>query len=91
MHNICLHRGDLNVSNLLRWSVDFRYFPVSDSEGLDDDQKRTLDAMMNHTWTKEASFPFRAFSESCRQDYYEEWIDRSSPHEVDVDYAPSHR
>lgn len=82
MHNLCLHCGNLNVSNLLRWSVDFRYFPASDSEGLDAEQKRTIDVMMSHNgWERDVPSPFRAVSGSGRKASYEEWIERSSPPE----------
>jgi ectoine hydroxylase-related dioxygenase (phytanoyl-CoA dioxygenase family) len=76
MHNLCLHCGNLNVSDRLRWSVDFRYFPAADSERLDAEQKRILD-VMSHLGEKDRRPTFRGVSRSGRQSSYEEWIDRS--------------
>ena len=76
MHNLCLHCGHVNMSGLLRWSVDFRYFPAPDSEGLDAEQKRILDTM-SHDRGNFGSPSFRAVSGSGRQTSYEEWVDEA--------------
>ena len=76
MHNLCLHCGNMNMSDRLRWSVDFRYFPAHDLEELDAEQMRILKSI-NHYWDKEGRPSFRAVSGSGRQTSYEEWIDRA--------------
>ena len=81
MHNLCLHCGHVNESGRLRWSVDYRYFPASDSEGLDAEKKRILDTM-SHNSEKNGRPSFRAVSRSGRQTSYEEWVDRARSLEV---------
>ena len=80
-HNLCLHCGHVNESGRLRWSVDFRYFPAPDSEGLDTEQKRILDTM-SHNSEKNGRPSFRAVSGSGRQTSYEEWVDEARSLEI---------